>query len=446
VLLPSLGWGEKDGTVTNSERRISRQRRFLPAPGEAKADWWQMAEVGRRMGFQGFDYHSPAEIFGEHAALSAFENEGSRDFDIGAYQAIPTGDYDTLAPFQWPQPAGTAPGLTRFFADGGFYHPDGKARFMAIRAPETSRVNGRFGLTLNTGRIRDQWHTMTRTGKPARLLAHRPEPFVLINAADAAGLRGGGLALVESRWGSGVFRVYVEPSVQPGTVYVPMHWTDRFCPQGRVNPVVNPETDPVSGQPELKHTPVSVRNFAAAWYGFLLARRNMGARLAEWCATLPASDHVWRHELAGTEPPHRALARLTELIGSAGAEIALRDEASGLYRTAFIRDGRLIACLFIGRSPALPARDWLVGLFRQECLSTSERRTLLAGRPAEGPAPEAPVCICHGVGSRAIHAAIAAGFKDVEAIGRATRAGTNCGSCRPEIRALLAETAAKELA
>ena len=102
MLLPSLGWGEKDGTVTNSERRISRQRPFLPAPGEARADWWQLSEVARRMGFAGFDYATPAEIFEEHAALSAFENEGSRDFDIGAYAGLERESYETLAPFQWP--------------------------------------------------------------------------------------------------------------------------------------------------------------------------------------------------------------------------------------------------------------------------------------------------------------------------------------------------------
>ncbi len=119
VLLPSLGWGEKDGTVTNSERRISRQRGYLPAPGEAKADWWQFAEVGKRMGYaDAFTYANPAEIFAEHASLSAFENNGSRDFDIGAFAEIGQPTYDDLAPFNWPQRSGERPHTTRFFADG----------------------------------------------------------------------------------------------------------------------------------------------------------------------------------------------------------------------------------------------------------------------------------------------------------------------------------------
>ncbi|MGH7003812.1 MAG: molybdopterin oxidoreductase family protein, partial [Alphaproteobacteria bacterium] len=209
VLLPSLGWGEKDGTVTNSERRISRQRPFLPAPGEARADWWQMAEVARRMGFgYAFDYGSPADIFAEHAALSAFENAGSRDFDIGAQAGIGVNDYDALEPFQWPQPFGAAAQVTRFFSHGGFFHPDGKAHFVPVEAPGASRQGGAFPFMLNTGRIRDHWHTMTRTGKSARLSAHIAEPFAEIHPADAAGLdvRSADLVEVTSPHGSAVVR------------------------------------------------------------------------------------------------------------------------------------------------------------------------------------------------------------------------------------------------
>ncbi|RPI58854.1 MAG: nitrate reductase, partial [Lysobacterales bacterium] len=115
VLLPAATWGEKSGTVTNSERRISRQRRFLPVPGEAQPDWWIVAQVARRMGFAAaFDYDSPAAIFREHARLSAFENDGARSFDIGAVASLSDADYDSLLPFQWPRPAGVE-ALTRVF-------------------------------------------------------------------------------------------------------------------------------------------------------------------------------------------------------------------------------------------------------------------------------------------------------------------------------------------
>src|SRR5213076_2153968 len=148
ILLPALTWGEKDGTVTNSERRISRQRRFLPAPGAARADWQTVCDVAQRMGFSGFDYPNAAAIFREHASLSSFENEGTRDFDLSALNTLDDRAYDALTPIQWP-------------------------------------VTRDYPLVLNTGRVRDQWHTMTRTGKSARLLAHVFEPCAEFHPDDA---------------------------------------------------------------------------------------------------------------------------------------------------------------------------------------------------------------------------------------------------------------------
>ena len=170
VLLPAAAWGEKDGTVTNSERRISRQRAFLPAPGDARPDWWIVSEVARRMGFaDAFPYSCAADVFREHAALSAFENGGRRDFDIGGLAAIGDGAFDALDPVQWPLRDGETRSAQqqdrRFFADGGFYTPGRKARFVAPEPPAPRAPTGKdFPFRLNTGRVRDQWHTMTRSG------------------------------------------------------------------------------------------------------------------------------------------------------------------------------------------------------------------------------------------------------------------------------------------
>ena len=134
VVLPAAGWAEKDGTVTNSERRISRQRAFRAAPGDARPDWWMFAEVARRMGWENeFSYGGPADIFREHAALSAFENDGQRVFDIGALADLDDAAYDALAPVQWPSPK-PGHGLTgpRLFARGGFPTPDGRARMLPL--------------------------------------------------------------------------------------------------------------------------------------------------------------------------------------------------------------------------------------------------------------------------------------------------------------------------
>jgi assimilatory nitrate reductase catalytic subunit len=214
MLLPALGWGEKDGTVTNSERRISRQRAFLPAPGEARADWDILCDVARRMGFAGFDYAGQHEIFDEHARLSAWRNgsgggddaaHAPRMFDIGGLAGMDQAAYDAMLPVQWPLPAMASSGKQRLFENARFAFADGRARFVATaaRAP-VHATDDEFPLILNTGRVRDQWHTMTRTGKAARLSDHLPEPFVDMHPQDAllCGVGEGKLARVTSRWGA----------------------------------------------------------------------------------------------------------------------------------------------------------------------------------------------------------------------------------------------------
>ncbi|HLJ71713.1 MAG TPA: molybdopterin-dependent oxidoreductase, partial [Roseiarcus sp.] len=187
IALPAAAWGEKEGTVTNSERRISRQRAFLPLPGEARPDWRIICDVAARMGFgEAFAYASPAAIFAEHAALSAFENDGARAFDIGALAGLDPPQYAALAPTQWPAPDRGAPTGGRIFGGGRYFTPDHKARFVAVSPKAEARTSLNFPFILNTGRVRDHWHTMTRTGKSARLSQHLAEPYIEIHPADAA--------------------------------------------------------------------------------------------------------------------------------------------------------------------------------------------------------------------------------------------------------------------
>ncbi|HEV8680611.1 MAG TPA: molybdopterin-dependent oxidoreductase, partial [Stellaceae bacterium] len=280
VVLPAAGWGEKDGTVTNSERCISRQRRFRAPPGEARPDWWMLAEVARRMGWPAaFAYRGPADIFREHAALSGFENDGpaARVFDIGRLADIDDAAYDAMAPVQWPIPRNPSPDACggRLFGDGtGFPTPDGRARFVAtpFRPAADPPDHQHRPLLLNTGRARDQWHTMTRTGRVPRLMAHLPEPLLDVNPNDGArlGLVEGGLARIASRHGNAVLRVRLSPAQRPGEVFAPMHWTDRYASSGPIDRLVGGATDPISGQPELKATAVKVDPLASCWRGFLL--------------------------------------------------------------------------------------------------------------------------------------------------------------------------------
>jgi assimilatory nitrate reductase catalytic subunit len=288
VLLPAAAWGEKDGTVTNSERRISRQRRFLAPPAEARPDWWIVCEVARRMGFaEEFRYESPGEIFDEHARLSGIAAGASRFFDIGGLAGLTTKDYEDLEPTQWPVPVGTRTGVPRLFTDGRFAHADGKARLVPVRQrPPAHAPAERYPFVLNTGRIRDQWHTMTRTGRAPSLAEHLPEPFVDLHPHDvlALGVREGELARVRTRWGSMVARVRTSGEIARGTVFVPMHWNDVYASEARVGALVNPAVDPISGEPEFKHTPAAVEPFPVEWHGVLFARRPIATGDADWWA------------------------------------------------------------------------------------------------------------------------------------------------------------------
>lgn len=441
VLLPAAGWGEKDGTVTNSERRISRQRTFLDAAGEARADWWQLSQVARRMGFAGFDYASPADIFDEHARLSAFENDGSRDFDIGAHAGIAPAGYDAMGSFQWPQPAGHTKATIRFFAKGGFYHPDGRARFVAVVPAETDRTSAAYPFTLNTGRIRDQWHTMTRTGKSARLSAHIAEPFAEIHPRDAleTGVGNAGLVEIESPRGKAIVRALVTERQARGSVFVPMHWNDQFAAKARIDALVPPLTDKVSGQPASKNVAVAVRPFPASTYGFAVAATRPATPEADYWAIAKA-DGGWRIELAFTTPAAdwTVWCRATFAIPDDVEPLGYADRRTGDLRLAFFDGDRLLAALFLALEPVAVARTWAVSQLTAEHGDLRKRFTLVAGRPgADRPDPGATVCSCFSVGVNQIVAAVRDGCHTVEAVGKELNAGTNCGSCRAEIKGII---------
>jgi assimilatory nitrate reductase catalytic subunit len=434
VRLPALAWAEKDGTVTNSERGISRQRPFLPPPGEARQDWWIVAEVARRLGFgEAFAWKGTADIFREHAALSAFENEGRRDFDIGLCADLDDATYADLAPFVWPLPRKGMSG-GRFFADGGFFHRDGRARFVAASArPPAHATTAGQPLRLNTGRVRDQWHTMTRTGKSVRLAGHRPEPAVELHPRDATerGLADGDIADVVSTWGRATVRVHLTDALRPGDVFVPMHWTAQLSRGGRINAAVNPAVDPVSGQPELKHTPVEIRRRAIAWHGTILARRPvMLPDVTYWTHLVGAGHHVYL--LAGEAPLAGSRRALSAAIRATNPGPWI-DGENGL--AAVLSDSRLEAVLVLGGVRNEEVRHRLAPFMTVERLSEAERRVVLGGGEAAEHCGE--ICACFAVSQATVAKAIADGATSLAAVGTRTQAGTSCGSCRPEIRALL---------
>ena len=442
IKLPATGWSEKDGTVTNSERRISRQRALFAKSGEAQHDWWIISEVARRMGFaEAFPYQHQSEIFAEHAALSGFENNATqrlRDFDISKFANIGRAAYDALLPVQWPVNAEYPEGRARFFADGLFFTPSRKARFIPVRQRwPKHKTCAEYPLVLNTGRIRDQWHTMTRTALAPQLNQHIDEAYVDIHPQDAQqyALQENAIAQLSSRWGKMLARVKISANQRPGEIFVPMHWTGVLSRAGRMGALVNPVIDPDSKQPESKHTPVHIKAYHANWYGFILSREPLPWPEAEYLISIKGKD-FYRYELAGNG--QKNLADLQHWLNACtGENISYEDASLGMYRYALLHNGRLNAVAMLSRDIQLPQRQWLGSLFTKTEIDSRGRAALLSGQAPAGEDIGRIVCACFSVGENIIKNAIKGGCCSTAQIGAQLKAGTNCGSCIPEIKQLL---------
>ena len=426
VRLPALAWGEKDGTVTNSERRVSRQRALFAAPGPigsgARADWRIICDVAARLGWEeDFGFASAADVFREFAAMTALAGKHGKLLDLTAQAGISDRDYAAMPPFQW---GGERPLARRFPT------PSGKARLIAVTPPET-RSDPAYPLRLNTARYRDQWHTMTRTGLSPTLSQHKREPLLEVHPADAAalGLADGGLGRVATAQGAAIFRVAVSPGQRRGDICVPMHWTDVMSGEGRSNLLAGQGTDPHSGQPGFKDTPARAEPLVPEWRATLVTREDcLPPAMLYWTRARVAGG--WLYELAGMGMVD------AEALLPAGERLEAADRARGMRRIAVLdKGGALAAALYVTRSGELPPRDWAAAQLGQQGPSATE---LLAGRPStSAPDRGAIVCVCHGIGENQIHAAARCGAATLDAVGTATCAGTNCGSCRPAIARLL---------
>jgi assimilatory nitrate reductase catalytic subunit len=449
VLLPATGWGEKDGTVTNSERCISRQRAFLRAGGEAKPDWWIMSQVAARLGFADqFAWAGSAAIFREHAALSGFENDGSRAFDIGGLGDMDDARYDVLEPTYWPC-TGDGPATKRagdIFSARRFFTQSGKARFVAVRTSGTAAVtDDAYPLLLLSGRVRDQWHTMTRTAKAPRLNTHTVEPVLSLHPLDARRflVADDQIADVFSRHGRARFRVRLTRSVQPGEGFVPMHWSDVFASDSRVGALIGGVCDPHSGQPEFKAEPVTVRPAGIQWHGLMLMRSQQWASLQDIQASYRVRARFDQCDVLflgfdADIDDWSALARSAML----GTEQTLSfDSGNTGGIVAGLSEQRLQALVIISRRPRNRDAGWLAGFFAEAPLSTASRQALLRGLPDRietGTPCGETLCACYGTSRGAvIEASRSRGMKTTEAIGAALNAGSNCGSCLPEIRQIL---------
>jgi assimilatory nitrate reductase catalytic subunit len=444
VLLPATGWSEKDGTVTNSERCISRQRALFVPSGAAKHDWQIITHVARRLGFaEQFAYECPRDVFVEHAALSSFENDGKRAFDIGALSELSAGDYDAFMPMQWPVTAAAPNGTARLFGDGRYYTPSGRARLVPVTAELPSvRTDDAYPLLLNTGRLRDQWHTMTRTGDVPRLAQHSPNPFISlpVELARELDVDNGDLVRVSSRYGELLLPAMADPGLRSGEVFIPIHWNARFASNAKPSSLIGARVDPVSGQPESKLEAVALEAVPAAeWFTLVLRQeaRSDGSFndiFAYWDKR-PVQGG-WCYRFAATTPV--AAERLRALLHALPAVSWLRcAEEGNELRAAAFAGKTLIAALFRAPTPTqLPDTARLQRLLQQTRPAAAWRQ-VQAGDDDSGKG--SIICSCREVGQDQIVAAIKAGADTTQALGRKLGCGTGCGSCIPELKQLLAQ-------
>jgi len=467
VLLPATTWGEKDGTVTNSERRISRVRAAVAKPFEARHDWEIAVDFARRLEARIrpgatplFDFETAQALWTEHR-----ETTRGRDLDI---TGLSWPLLEARGPQQWPFPEGATDGRARLYEDGRFATPGGKARFhTGGYRPTAEKADARYPVRLTTGRLRDQWHGMSRTGNLPELFGHVAEPRLAMPLADLTrrGLADGDLVRVESKRGHLFVIAEASEDLRSGQAWLPMHWGKRFL-GGRDSAGTNTITcaafDPDSRQPELKHAAVKVEAAALAWRlvafaqvdaEFLQARLEAARDLQDrvnFLSVMPAGRDrpgLVVRAANGGAPDAGWIDALDALLGLEGEDALRYDDARrAASRRLRLADDRLVAVRLSGSVDALASGDWLLG-WMQEGRPVADIRRHLLMPSRQAPAGYVPagriVCQCHGVSETAISASLAQSpgspAERLAAAQAKTSCGTNCGSCLPELRRMASQ-------
>ncbi|WP_026972971.1 nitrate reductase [Aliagarivorans marinus] len=437
VLLPAAGWGEREGTVTNSERMLSRQRPFVEMQGDTKADWWLLSQVAKRMGFgEAFAYQHASEIFAEHAKLTnLLQDSEPRGLDISLLAEQGQAAYQDFVPVSWPLGSDSP----RLFADGSFSTANGRAKMLALQQlvlPQPKPGQ----LLLNTGRVRDQWHTMTRTGLAPQLGSHSSEPLLDIAPIDAQslGLSDTQLVKVSSEQGELVVRLRVSDAQTPGQLFMPIHWSEQNSSVGTVSKLVGETCDPLSGQPAAKYSVVELAALEFLSEGSVLSREAIdGRRFASdiyWCEQKLPEGYLYT--LASVQSPAEFYQSLKVMLTENGSQtLDYRDDAKQQYRCAAITGSGLAFSFELQAYASQGDQAWLESLLNQP-VSEQVQRGILAGTSPE-PSLGKVVCACHQVREGTIEQCIEQGADSVEAIGRSCSAGTNCGSCVSQLKTML---------
>ncbi|HEY7866465.1 MAG TPA: molybdopterin-dependent oxidoreductase [Psychromonas sp.] len=449
VLLPAQGWSEKSGTITNSERRISRQRRILATPGLGKPDWWIISEVAKKMGFAGaFDYAHEGQVFDEYVKMTALGNRDGklRALNLIGLASLSAAAYNKLTPQQWPVPEYQKEVVNqRLFADNLFFTANKKAQLIPVlHHHPLSRCCEEYPFVLNSGRIRDQWHTMTRTGLSSWLSAHQPEPFVSINPADAAEqqLQQGQLVNLSSASGSVLVRLEISADIEPGQLFMPIHWNDTTASKANICALIKANFDTNSGQPEFKFTPVKLAKWAYKSEAWLLSRTLIDlSDFDYWIKQKVAAGYLYR--LAADINPLELTIKLSNLMRhNSGKTLTNSPSAKStvpIYRHANIVNQKMQHAYIVGKNLQEQDLDWLQNLL-DETVDSSIERTIISGQVEGKLACGKLICACKQVGEKTIKKAITEHKLDsVEAISEHTGAGTGCGSCLGEVETILTD-------
>ena len=465
LLLPASGWGEKYGTVTNSERCITRVMPAVQAPGEARHDWEIVVDFARRLG-QKLD-HAGAEKLFPYADAEAIFNEHrestrGRDLDItGLSYAL----LEANGPQQWPYPEGAAAGKVRLYEDGVFPTADGKARFVAIEDKPTAEATTlNLPISLLSGRMRDHWHGMSRTGTVPRLFNLEDEPLLTMHPCDMRhrNLEPGDLVKVRNERGEMTVRVSEGSGLKKGRAWMPMHWGNQFMNSPGANAVACDATDPYSMQPELKHAAVQIAKLKLP-YPLAVVRScdsqeealELMQRVRVLLASYPyATVNLYGRKRplvvfrAAAEAPIEAtvIAELDRLFGMAGDEgaIVYADASRSVSKKAIALEGRLLGVRLAGETLA---QTWLKRAMAEDELGANMIRFALAPT-AKAPGNIAPrniICKCADVSDVQIQQAIAAGA-DLPQLQDKLKCGTFCGSCVPDIKRMVTEYETKQAA
>jgi assimilatory nitrate reductase catalytic subunit len=455
VLLPATTWGEKEGTVTNTERRITHVRPAVKAPGEARNDWDIAVDFARRLGtrldngrdgVKLFPYLQPEEVFAEHR-----ESTRGRDLDItGLSYAV----LDAQGPQQWPFPEGATSGQARLYSDGVFVKPGGKALFANVQyRPVAEKTDARYPLHLITGRLRDQWHGMSRTGNVPQLFNHVEEPLLSMHASDMGrrDIASGDLVKVTSRRGSLVLRAQASDDVMPTQTFIPMHWGSQYMNGLGCNSLTIPAVDPVSKQPELKHAAIKVEKLSLPWQMVAMRRCDdltVLDRVRELlecfeyasCGLYGRNPGIVILRAAHQQAPDKAMIQhLDEVLDMTDASktISYTDPRRHISKRILVESGEVIGLRLLGETLAA---GWLKEVMVQGRLTDELRRWALAplsAPPIGGKSRGRIVCNCFDVSESEIQAVITEGGATLETLQSRLKCGTECGSCVPELRRLV---------